>query len=246
MQAACKINVGVFVPEWLRGIRREPGQLFAMHTPRECTICNYSGVFINAGHRKEARCPNCSSKERDRSIGLFLKQHAGGNYKPADKSILHFSAERPFFRQWKHYPGYIAGDIKKSKVANTVVDITKIQFPDESFDLIICNHVLEHVPDDMAGIKECFRVLKKGGIGIFSVPMDVKKKETWEPPADMPKEEVDRICGWDHVRIYGTDFKERLEAVGFTATHLTYPAELIQRHRLCAEEEERIYTVTKN
>lgn len=239
---ALQMDWSVFFQEWWRGFFRDPVQLFATRTRRHCPICGFHGVFINAGRRQEARCPNCSSKERDRTIGLFLSR---SGFDPRLKNILHFSAERPFFRQWKKLPGYVAGDIKKSRVANATVDITDIQFPYNYFDTIICNHVLEHVPDDKKGMAECFRVLKKGGTAFFSVPMNVEQEDTWYPPSTMPKEEIERICGWDHLRIYGRDFSRQLEGAGFMVSRLEFSPEEKAAYRLSEERDEMIFMAQK-
>ncbi|MGQ0533424.1 MAG: class I SAM-dependent methyltransferase, partial [Caulobacteraceae bacterium] len=92
-----------------------------------------------------------------------------------------------------------------------------MQYPDNEFDAIVCNHVLEHVQEDAKGMAECFRVLKPGGIGIFSVPMDVNAEETWNPPPGTPQAEIERICGRTHVRLYGLDFPKQLAVHGFIA-----------------------------
>jgi hypothetical protein len=188
----------VFVQGWLRGTVRDPLQHFRKRSVRECPICDYRGYFIAAGPRQEARCPNCASKERDRILQLYLRK---AQISIADKKVLHFSPERPFWRQWRSYPGYVSGDIKDNKVANSFVDITHIEYPDDGFDVLICNHVLEHVVEDRKGIAECFRVLKKGGIAFFSVPIDEVTKKTFEPPASMSKMQVEKLIGWDHKQV---------------------------------------------
>lgn len=162
-------------------------------------------------------------------MGHYLRR---SGIEMAGKNVLHFSAERPFFRQWKSNPGYVAGDIKISKVANAVVDITAIQFSDAHFDYVICHHVLEHVPADLQGIAECYRVLKPGGLAFFSVPLDMERAETWEPPAGMAREEIERICGWDHVRLYGRDFASKLAGAGFSVDEISFTAEEAERYRL--------------
>jgi SAM-dependent methyltransferase len=235
------MSLAVFAQEIVRGTLRDPLQHLRRRTVRHCPICDYKGYFLSAGRRQEARCPNCASKERDRIFGLHLKKRG---FDPAGKKILHFSAERPFFHRWRKLEGYVAGDIKKSRVANAVVDITRIQFPDNTFDVLICHHVLEHVPDDAKAIAECFRVLKPGGEAYFSVPQ-ANAHDTWEPPPGMPKAEVEEICGWDHVRMYGLDFPERLARAGFKAQQLKVTPEEDATHRLQSRGIDNVYVAAK-
>ena len=229
----------VLAEEISRGTVRDPLQHFRARQKRNCPLCGFTGYFLSASVRQEARCPNCASKERDRIIALYLKR---SGLDPSGKNVLHFSAERPFFRQWKNNPNYVAGDIKKSAVANAIVDITALTYPDNHFDLIVCNHVLEHVQEDAKGMAECFRVMKPGGTGIFSVPMDVTAEETWNPPPGTPQAEIERICGRTHVRLYGLDFPKLLASHGFEAEEILFSAEENERHRLAAE---KVYVVRK-
>ena len=94
------------------------------------------------------------------------------------------------------------------------MDITSISFSSEYFGFLIANHVLEHVQDDKKAMKECYRVIKKNGIGVFSVPLSAKTK-TSEPPVGMSVPEIEAIGGWDHKRFYGYDFAQKLENFGF-------------------------------
>ena len=104
--------------------------------------------------------------------------------------------------------------------------------PDEHFDYVLCNHILEHVVNDRQGMRECQRVLKPGGIAIFSVPLFENGRETFEPPPGMSKREIQRICGWDHKRIYGFDFLARLREAGFETSEITCTPEDAARYRM--------------
>lgn len=235
-------NIAVQLEEWARGTLRDPAQHVQARVRRHCPVCDYVGYFVSAKRRsvREFRCPNCSSRPRDRQIALMLAQ-MGVSFR--GKRILHFAPEWPLFRKLRKEPGYVGGDIQKRRNATAIVDITKIAFPDSSFDLLVCNHVLEHVPDDALGMRECVRVLANAGIGIVSVPIEQDRETTWEPPPSMPPEEVERICGWDHRRLYGMDFGDKLSKAGFFVEAVKYGEEPIERHRLY---DEPIYVVAKD
>jgi len=151
------------------------------------------------------------------------------------KRILHIAPEWPLFRALRNNPDYVGGDIIRRRNANSFVDVRDIQFDDNWFDILMCNHILEHVTEDKKAMQECYRVLKKGGIAIFSVPIDLDRHETWEPPADMPKKEVEIICGRDHVRLYGLDFARKLEDVGFKVVPILYHGHIREAYRLFKE-----------
>lgn len=229
-----RLNLRILAEEWLRGTMRDPAQHFRVRQRRSCPCCGYEGYFVSTtrGVHKDFRCPNCSSRPRDRQIALYF---VANGIKLRGKHILHIAPEWPLFRQLKNEPGYVGGDIIKRRNANAVVDVTNIHFPDAHFDLLICNHVLEHVPDDHKALSETYRVLKRGGLAIFSVPMS-KAAKTWEPPAGMPPAEVERICGWDHKRYYGQDFGQRLASAGFEANPIKVTEAEKKAHALFNEK----------
>jgi SAM-dependent methyltransferase len=135
---------------------------------------------------------------------------------------LHLAPEkcfRPLFAKWFGEDNYMTGDIEPGR-AKKVVDITDICFSDESYDYIVCNHVLEHIPDDKKAFSELYRVLKKGGTAFLSVP--IKGKTTYEDFSITDPDERTRHFGqFDHVRYYGMDFKERAESAGFSVEVIT-------------------------
>jgi SAM-dependent methyltransferase len=226
------LNIGHLLEEWSRGALRDPGQYFAPRQTRTCTVCGFEGKFMSGPGRRERRCPNCGSRERDRIIGLFLRR-AGLSI--AGQRVLHVAPEASFYRMWKKSPGYVAADLARTRTSDRRVDITAIDFPDESFDLIVCNHVLEHVPDDARAISELHRVLDRRGTAIISVPIVAENAATWTPPADMPTAEVERICGLGHVRLYGMDFEDRLRAGGFTVERILFTPAENAAHQLADE-----------
>ncbi|RZI37784.1 class I SAM-dependent methyltransferase, partial [Herbaspirillum sp. HC18] len=113
-----------------------------------------------------------------------------------------------------------------SPIAKFRLDITKIDRPDNSFDVVIANHVFEHVDDDALAMREMFRVLKSGGYGFFSVPINLSREQTYENRAvTTPDERFVHFGGTDHRRYYGRDFKSKLENAGFTVEVYRRPQE---------------------
>lgn len=219
------------VQEWLRGTIRDPAQHFEAATSRECPCCGYSGRFVSAGQRKhrEHRCPNCKSRPRDRFLALLIAEYG---IELERKRVLHFAPEWPLYNRLRRSETYVGADIKPRRNANAILDITHIDAPDHSFDVIICNHVLEHVPDDRRAMKECRRVLARNGTAFFSVPIDTTMPHTWEPPPDMPEAEVEAKCGEDHKRLYGQDLVSRLAEAGFECDCRRPEPDQIERYRL--------------
>lgn len=137
--------------------------------------------------------------------------------------ILHVAPENCLRDKFKALPNveYVAGDKHEPGYTypeGTIdLDITKIQFPADRFDLILCSHVLEHVPDDDTAMRELRRVLDPRGIAIVMVPVAMQNAQTEEDLSITdPKERLRRYGQFDHVRLYGRDYVQRLKAAGFT------------------------------
>jgi ubiquinone/menaquinone biosynthesis C-methylase UbiE len=131
--------------------------------------------------------------------------------------LLHIAPEKNLQKVLKASNNieYISGDLNPL-VADRKIDITNINFENDCFDFIICNHVLEHIQDDRKAMSELFRVLKSGGEAILQVPISKYNKKTFEDFSITSPEGRERYFGQkDHVRIYGKDYKKRLESVGF-------------------------------
>ena len=224
----------IWLKEWVRGTVRDPKQHLEARPVRHCPCCGHDGKFVSAKRNsvREFRCPWCASRPRDRQIALLLERL---NLDLPRLDVLHFAPEWWLFRRLDGAPGYVGGDIIERRNANAVVDATAIAYPDASFDVLVCNHVLEHIPDDRLAMRECARVMREDALAIFTVPTEPGRIETWEPPADMPVAEVEAICGWDHKRNYGYDLVDRLREQGLAARIVEMDAETRARCRLFEE-----------
>ena len=135
---------------------------------------------------------------------------------------------------------YITTDLN-SPIADVKADICDLPFDSDSMDFIICNHVLEHIPDDTTAMQELYRVLKPGGTAVLQVPYKASLDSTFEDDTITDKEERTRIFGqYDHVRVYGMDYFKKLESVGFKVDAVDYTGKMtpeeIDRFRLPAGE----------
>jgi SAM-dependent methyltransferase len=163
---------------------------------------------------------HCGALERHRLVWRYLRQETDLFDKP-HKKVLHIAPEPCFESRLKGRLGstYITADLNNPGV-NVKMDITDIQYPDESFDVIYCSHVLEHVPDDRKAMRELCRVLKSDGWALLVVPIFLQ--ETIEDPTITDPLERQRLFGLkDHVRKYGTDFEDRLRQAGFNVTPIS-------------------------
>ncbi len=175
--------------------------------------CTIRGVITDL-YTKNAICPRCHSVARQRFVVAYLRQHT--DLLIEKRRVLHFAPELSIYNLMRYSSAdYVPVDIDSSRFAGdiTYADATDIPFPDNSFDAIICIHVLEHVVNDHKAMTEFFRVLRPGGMAIVAVP--TYGPETWEDPSlDDAGREL-QYGAREHVRLNGLDFGERLIATGF-------------------------------
>lgn len=165
--------------------------------------------------RENALSPGTLSLERHRQMWLYLQNET--DFFTENLKVLHIAPEQEFLRKFKKMKNidYTSADLF-SPIVDVKADILDLPFEDESFDVVFCNHVLEHIIDDRKAMSELFRVMKKGGWGIFQVPMKSSLEKTYEDfSITEPKERQKHFGQYDHVRWYGMDYFYRLKNVGF-------------------------------
>ena len=181
--------------------------------------------FLSYGYnklRKNALSPSTLSLERHRLLWLYLKNETVLFEKKI--KLLHFAPEQAFYKRFKKLRNiqYDTIDIN-SPLAKIKADICDLPIKENTYDFILCNHVLEHVLDDNKAMSELYRVLKKGGTGIFQVPIDMKREKTFQDDSITDKLERNKIFGqYDHVRVYGKDYFKKLEDTGFKVQQIDY------------------------
>lgn len=204
---------------------------------RECPVCGSRyRRFMPYGYVsscEDALCPHCLSLERHRMIWLWLKESS--NLFKESPRLLHIAPEVSLMRHFKHHyhnsENYITADLE-SPLADIHFDVQSIPMDNESVDVIICNHILEHVEDDRLAMTELYRILKRGGWGIMLVPEDRSRATTFEDDTITDAEERTRIFGqYDHRRIYGRDYDTRLMSAGFRVERIAYSEHLSPEQR---------------
>jgi SAM-dependent methyltransferase len=184
-----------------------------------CPCCRWHfRRFLPAGvvvKRANASCPRCGSLERHRLLWLYLKNRT--DLFDLNHRVLHFAPEPIFAKVFRTMSSlyYVTADLSSAR-AGIKTDIMAIACKDNSFDVVLCNHVLEHVLDDQKAMRELFRVLRPGGWAILQSPIDIQRAKTLEDPTITSPEDRERVFGQsNHLRLYGRDYKERLEKAGF-------------------------------
>ncbi|MCX7651144.1 MAG: methyltransferase domain-containing protein [Flavobacteriales bacterium] len=191
--------------------------------------------------RANALAPASLSLERHRLLWLYL--HRATDFFSAPLRVLHIAPEWCFlkpFRRLHHLRQYVTADLE-SPWADVHIDIHAMPFDNASFDVVLCNHVLEHVADDRKALAEIFRVLAPGGWAILQSPVDLGREITFEDPTVTDPRLREKLFGQDdHVRLYGRDYPERIRQAGFIVEVVDFTKELspdeIQKYALPAGE----------
>ena len=190
--------------------------------------------------RENVLSPSTLSLERHRLFWLYLKNET--SFFSKKHKVLHFAPEQAFYKRFREMKNleYITTDLN-SPLADVKADICNLPFQDNEFDFIFCNHVLEHIPDDTKAMQELYRVLAPGGTGVFQIPQDLSREITFEDNSIIDKKERTKIFGqYDHVRVYGRDYFDKLRSIGFDISEEDYTTTLsdaeIDKYRLAKGE----------
>lgn len=213
--------------------------------------------------RNNVLSPSTLSLERHRLLWLYLQNETdffqseldSDSFNKQPKSIklrdtetssvlkvLHFAPEQAFYKRFKKQTNidYTTTDLL-SPLADVKADICNLPFEDNSYDVIFCNHVLEHIPDDTKAMQELYRVLKPNGMGIFQIPQDLSRATTFtDDTITDPKERAKIFGQYDHVRVYGRDYFDKLRTIGFEVIEEDYttkiPLDLVEKYCLAKGE----------
>jgi SAM-dependent methyltransferase len=238
----------------LRSLAREVvkgpiGQVLFFGNARFCPICQSNlRSFLPYGYprRLDVRCPICDSVERHRLIWLFFQKKTN-LFDANKKKMLHIAPERCLATRLSGMQSmeYLSADIC-NPAAMVKMDITNIQYPDNTFDVIYCSHILEHILDDRKAMREFYRVLTNEGWAVLQVP--IMLETTYEDPAIIdPTERAKAFGQSDHVRCYGQDYEQRLIDAGFNVKRIKVTEVVKQKEieRMRIDEKEDIFFCTK-
>lgn len=200
-------------------------------------------TFLPYGYenqRENVLSPSTLSLERHRLLWLYLKNET--DFFDTKKKMLHFAPEQAFYKRFRKMENldYTTTDLN-SPLADVKADICDLPFENDAFDVIFCNHVLEHIPYDQKAMEELFRILKPGGLAIVQIPQDLSRKKTYEDDSISDPKERAKIFGqYDHVRVYGRDYFDKLRNVGFEVEEVDYTQQFsekeIEKYRLAKGE----------
>ena len=210
---------------------------FQKGTKYTCPICGFSSdSFFLVGHdskvlkennvvggsRRAAGCHKCRSNDRERLMYVYLNEKTDVIANCSEIEFLHIAPEKRLSKKLidVNFKKYVCGDLftegydYPEYVIN--MNVLNIPFNNNTFDFLLCNHVLEHIPTDIDAMKEIYRVLKPGGKAILQVPISKTLEHTFEDFSVTDPEQRELVFGqYDHVRIYGKDYVNKLESVGF-------------------------------
>ncbi|WP_121667210.1 class I SAM-dependent methyltransferase [Mesonia aquimarina] len=176
--------------------------------------------------RENVLSPGTLSLERHRLLWLYLERET--DFFSAPKKMLHFAPEQAFYKRFKNlkHLNYTTTDLN-SPLADIKADICNLPFEDNTYDIIFCNHVLEHIPNDTKAMQELFRVLAPNGMAILQIPQDLNREKTFQDDSITDPKERAKIFGqYDHVRIYGKDYFSKLRSIGFKVDEIDYTSKL--------------------
>lgn len=204
--------------------------------------------YSGRAKRKNVLCPGSLSLERHRLLWLYLKNRT--DFFTRQANMLHIAPEQCFYKLFRAMKNltYTTADLN-SPIADVSMDLHHPPFDDNQFDIIFCNHVLEHVDDVDVCMRQLYRIMKPGGWGIFQVPLDRSRQTTYEDKSITdPREREIHFWQKDHVRLFGLDYKDKLAAAGFRVKVDDYVNQLtpeeVDRYRL--PEGEMIYVCYKD
>ena len=190
--------------------------------------------------RENVLSPSTLSLERHRLLWLYLKNET--DFFTKKRKVLHFAPEQAFYKRFRKLKNldYTTTDLN-SPLADIKADICDLPFEDDAYDFILCNHVLEHISDDTKAMQELYRVLKPNGIAILQIPQDLKRENTFEDDSITDPKERAKIFGqYDHVRVYGRDYFEKLRKIGFKVQEIDLTAQIspqeVDKYRLAQGE----------
>lgn len=190
--------------------------------------------------RENVLSPSTLSLERHRLLWLYLKNET--DFFTSKKKMLHFAPEQAFYKRFRSMKNldYTTTDLN-SPLADVKADICDLPFETDSYDIIFCNHVLEHIPDDTKAMQEIYRILRPEGLAILQIPQDLKREKTFEDDSITDAKERAKIFGqYDHVRVYGRDYFNKLRSIGFKVEEVDYSQQLstedIDKYRLAEGE----------
>jgi len=202
-------------------------------------------MFLPYGYgnqRNNVLSPSTLSLERHRLLWLYLNNETDFFTSKIKKNVLHFAPEQAFYKRFRNQKNivYTTTDLF-SPLADVKADICNLPFENNQYDVILCNHVLEHIPDDTKAMQELFRVLKPGGMAILQIPQDLNREQTFADDTITDQKERAKLFGqYDHVRVYGRDYFDKLRSIGFRVveedyTHKIVP-QLVEKYCLAKDE----------